>query len=665
MARPRLRVAIIPTLIASASKPKKRRIIVVGNGMVSHRFCHELAKRKANKTFDVTVFGEESSPAYDRVHLTDYFKNPSSHTLSLGSSDWYSKNGYTLHVSARIDSIDREKKQVLDSKGNLHSYDELILACGSYPFVPPIEGKESPGVFVYRTLQDADAIISHCKSKKSAIVLGGGLLGLEAANAMRELGLHATVVEFANGLMPRQLNQDASLVLEQQIRELGVNPLVGKGAQKIETTDSGLLVSFSDESSQHTDILIIATGVRPADELARKSELQVGARGGIIINDQLQTSDPSIYAIGECALHRGQIYGFVAPGYQMAEALVDQLCGGSKTFQGSDLSCRLKLMGIEVSAFGDYLGEGRTLVHRTPTSYRSLILKRDCFAGGTVVGDWDQTHQLQLSIREERFMTPSEQAAFERSGEIPAADALADWPANAIICNCTQTSKGTLSACISSGCKTAADLSAATGAGEVCGSCRPLLAQLCGETGDEAAYKPKGRKPLWIAGLAALATCIAFLALSAFPEPESVQTAYYQISRLWHESLYKQISGYTMAGLSLLALLLSARKRIRFLRFGNFGWWRAVHSSLGVLCLIALVAHTGLDFGNNLNLWLMTCFVGLNLVGAFAALSVAMEDRFSGPWSRRIRSFVTKTHILFFWPYPVLLGFHIYKAYAY
>lgn len=652
-------------LSKTISTPSVLRIVVVGNGMVSHRFCERLATYPNSPNYEVSVFGEEPQPAYDRVHLTEYFKAPSPETLTLGGRQWYSDRGYKLHSGTRVTSIDRAAKTISDSNGRFHPYDHLVLATGSFPFVPPIEGSTNPGVFVYRTIADADAIIEHCRGKTTAIVLGGGLLGLEAANALKELGLNTSVVEFANGLMPRQLNQDASRVLEQQIRDIGVNPILGKAANSIEPSGENLIVTFTDGSKLLTDILVIATGVRPADSLAQSANLELGARGGIIVSDHLRSSDESISAIGECALHRGQIYGFVAPGYQMAEVLADQLCGGNKIYEGSDLSCRLKLLGIEVSTFGDYLGEGRTLIHRSATSYRMIVLKRDCYAGGTVVGEWSQTHILQLAISEERFMTPSEQAAFEKDGNLPAGDALSDWPNNAIICNCTQTTKGTLSACISSGCTKLADLSDATGAGTVCGSCRPLLAQLCGETGDEAAYRPRGRKLLWIAAAFALLACIALLSVTPFPEPQSVRSGYYEFSKIWHDSLYKQISGYSMAGLSLLAILLSARKRIRFFRFANYGWWRGVHGTLGSLCLVFLVAHTGLDFGENLNLWLMTCFVGLNLVGAFAGLSIAMEDRFSGPWSRRIRSLVTKAHILFFWPYPVLLGFHIYKAYAY
>ena len=650
---------------ALTQETKRERLIIVGNGMVSHRFCLELSKQEESGRFDVQIFGDEPIPAYDRVHLTNYFNSSDSSELSLGTEDWYSQRGYELKTGTRIQSILADSKEVQDQDGNTYPYDKLILATGSKPFIPPIKGLDAPGVFAYRTLEDAQNILAYAKGRKTAIVLGGGLLGLEAANALRELDIKTSVVELANGLMPRQLDQNASRVLELQIRELGVDPVLGKGVSHVEPLKDGLLVHFKDESKQLADMLIVATGVRPVDDLAESADLKQGVRGGIVVDDTLRSSKPSIYAIGECALHKGQLYGFVAPGYQMAEILAKNLCGGSKTFEGADLSCRLKLMGIEVSAFGDYLEGGRILVHQTPSTYRKIVLRRDSFVGGIVVGTWDQTHVLQLAINEERFMTPSEQATFESKGTLPSDEGLVNWPNTAIICNCTQTTKGELSKCLSSGCKTIQQLAEATGASTVCGSCRPLLGQLCGENGEEAAFRPRGRSWLWATAAIGLILAVGFIFLKAFPEPESVQTAYFQFAQLWNDSTYKQISGYTMAGLSLIAILLSARKRVRFLRFGNFGWWRAIHSILGTLCLVALIAHTGLDFGENLNLWLMTCFVGLNLVGAVAGLSIAMEDRFSGPWSRRIRSLVTKAHILFFWPYPVLLGFHIYKAYAY
>ncbi|MDQ8203704.1 FAD-dependent oxidoreductase [Pelagicoccus sp. SDUM812003] len=639
------------------------RILVVGNGMVSQRFAERLAEKRL--PVQLTILGEEPHHAYDRVHLSAYFRHRDHKSLLLAKDSWYAKNGVQLLKGCRAVAIDRARKEVVTHTGERLPYDKLVLATGSTPFVPPIEGIDTEGVFTYRTIEDASKIIEYARGKKRGIALGGGLLGLEAANALRELGLATYVVEFANGLMPRQLNQDASMVLEKNVRELGVTPLLGKGARTVQRRNGGLSITFSDDTILETDLLVVAAGIRPRDDLAQASGLSLGARGGILVNDSLQTSDSDIYAIGECALHRGQIYGLVAPGYHMADILADRIEGFERCFEGADTSCRLKLLGVEVCAFGDNLGEGKTLVYRDAQCYRMLVLKRDCIAGATVVGDWGQIHQIQIAVKDQRFMSPSEQAKFEKTGLIDAGESALDWTANTMICNCVQISKGQISACVSNGCSSVSQLSKETGAGTVCGSCRPLLGQLVGATDEEAVFAPKGRRALLAASWIAASIVLALFLVGPLPIPTTVQDAYYQFCKLWTEELYKQISGYTMAGASLLALGLSARKRVTFARFGNFGWWRATHAILGSICLLALLAHTGLSFGNNLNLWLMSVFVSLNLVGALAGLTVAMEDRFTSPLARRIRSFVTRMHIVFFWPYPALLGFHIYKVYAY
>ena len=633
--------------------------------MVSRHFVGELAKRADERAFHITVLGEEPRPAYDRVHLTDYFRDRDPAALSLGDSSWYTERRATLITGRTVVSIDRADRSVVDDSGHRHPYDLLVLACGSIPFVPPIEGSNSPGVFVYRTIEDAQAIIKFAAGKRAATVLGGGLLGLEAANAVKGLGLDATIIEYANGLMPRQLNQNGSRILENEVRRLGVSLLLGKGVQRIDPKDGYLELSLNDGSSQRADLVIVAAGVRPRDELAKSADVATGARGGIIVDDSLRASDPNVFAIGECALHRGQVYGFVSPGYQMAETLADQLCGGSRVFEGADTSCRLKLMGVEVSVFGNYLGEGKTLAFQSPSEYRMLVLKQDKLIGGTVVGKWSQAHQLQLAIREQRFLSPSQQSHFELKGEIDADEGLDRWPSTAIVCNCAQVTKGALSLCIERGCRSVEALGKETRAGTICGSCRPLLAELAGVSGGEPVVPARGRALLLAAALVASLVLAALAAFSPLPPPDSVQNIYFDLAKAWSDPLAKQISGYTIAGLSLLALGLSARRRIPRLRWGNYGWWRAVHSSLGSACLLAMLAHTGLNFGENLNLWLMATFVGLNLAGAFVALSVAMEHRYSGSGARRIRSFATKLHFLFFWPYPVLLGLHIYAVYRY
>lgn len=634
--------------------------------MTALRFCQGLIEHALTKSHRIIVFGEEVEAAYDRVHLTDYILSESLSTIQLRPEKWYKDNGIQLVTGCRIASIDKERRSIVDSHKQRHSYDTLVLCTGSKAFVPPIDGVDTEGVFVYRSIDDARAIRAFCSGKSSAVTIGGGLLGLEAANALSELGLQTSIVEHSNGLMSRQLNQDGSATLARHVSEKNLTIHLRKELVGILQFADSMLLRFSDHSELKTDMVVIAAGVRPRDELAQDAGLNCGARGGVIVDDHLQTSDPHIYALGECAMHRGKVYGFVAPCYQMADTLAECLAGhDGTTYQGSDLSCRLKLLGIEVSAFGDYLEPGEQITYQADGIYRMITLKSDRIIGATLVGEWDQTHHLQLAVEENRFMSPIDQNAFRSSGRIEEIDPIQDWPASATICNCMQVTKGQLSSCMESGCKTIDSLSQSTGAGTVCGSCRPLLAQLTGEKGASALYQPKGRSLLLATALAALAACVAILLFYPLPAAKSVQDAYYTLSKTWQDTLYKQISGYSMAGLSVIALLLSARKRIRWINTGNFGWWRAIHSLLGVLCLMALLLHTGLDFGENLNAWLMTCFVGLNTAGAFAGLTLAMEQRLSGPFARRLRGIVIKAHIVFFWPYPALLGFHIYKTYAY
>ena len=633
--------------------------------MVSQKFCEKLVALGAHRRYRITVVGEESKVAYDRVHLTDYFTTGDFKTIRLATASWYEKNGIELVLNERISKIDGARKVASTANSLALPYDKLVLVTGSSPFVPPIPGAGNEGVFVYRTVDDVDRIREYAKQARHATILGGGLLGLEAANALKNQNLDTHVIELANGLMPRQLNEEGSFALERQLKKLGLTIHLGKGIQEIERRESGLLLRLSDGSSLATDTLILSAGIRPRDELAASANLTTGARGGIQVNDSLQTSDPDIYAIGECALHRGQIYGLVAPGYQMAEALASVLMGQDARYTGSELSCRLKLLGVEVSALGDYLGQGKTLIYRSPEAFRMLVLKRDRLEGATAVGDWNQASQLQMAIQDKLFLSPSDQQTFVSEGTLPVSDSPANWPANAIVCNCTQTTKGAITACIERGCRKVDELSQATGAGSVCGSCRPLIAQLAGAGAEEAVYTPKGRKLLWASAAIATAAATALFLAPPLPAPQTVQDFYYSITKLWTDGLYKQITGYSIAGLSFLALTLSARKRIRFARKGNFGWWRAAHAILGCACVLGLVAHTGFSLGENLNRWLMISFLALNALGGMAGVTLAMEDRLSGARGRWFRSLLTKSHIFFFWPYPVLLGFHIFKVYYY
>ena len=315
----------------------KRTVIVVGNGMVGFKFCEKLLAKSTQ--FNIIVFGEESRPAYDRVHLSEYFNGKTADDLSLSSIDWYRTKGIQLYLGDPIQEINRENKTVHSLHGIRLNYDYLVLATGSSAFVPDIPGVEKDGVFVYRTIEDLELIQSYAAKAKSAAVMGGGLLGLEAAKALLDLGIPEThIIEFAPRLMPRQIDSLGSALLQSKLKKLGLqihlNTATNQihGAEKIET------LQFSDGTSLHLDMLVISAGIRPRDELAKLCQLEVGTRGGIVVNDQLQTTDPNIFAIGECALFNGMIYGLVAPGYEMAEVVASYLCSVQKAFTVFDMS---------------------------------------------------------------------------------------------------------------------------------------------------------------------------------------------------------------------------------------------------------------------------------------------------------------------------------------
>lgn len=657
-------------------KVKKNRksdvapLIIVGNGMVSWRLCRQLVDLGVNVDRKILVFGEEPRPAYDRVNLTKYFDLDGPEDLLLAPADWYADNNIELQLGTRIVKLDPNAKIVIDDQGGEYAYGDCVLATGSHAFVPPIAGVELEKVFVYRTIEDIEAIKAAAQGARHGVVIGGGLLGLEAASVLQNLSIDTCIVQAAGGLMSRQLNQDAAGYLLREVARLGMSVRLKTMTQRIESKDDQLELHFDKGESMVTDMVIIAAGIAPNDGLASDTEISTAVRGGYIVDSRLQTQAPDVYAIGECASYKGRVYGLVAPGYEMADALARTLNGKKRVqYAGSDESCRLKLLGVEVSTFGDFMEEGDYCVYRGENGYRSLVLKRSRLIGATVVGDWEQTAQLERAVREGWKLKQKHLAEFERGGELSLlkdTGGIREWPDAALVCNCTSTNCGVLRAAIAEGCGTIHSLTEKTGAGGVCGSCQPQLAELLGDV--EAlkdVAKPRGNRLLWISAVIALLTLAAIFITPPLPTAQSVQDSYYKLTRIWQDSLTKQITGYTMAGLSLIAVLLSARKRLKWLNFGNYGFWRAVHSWLGMLTIFTIFFHTGLNFGENLNLWLLICFLGLNLAGGLAAIAVATEKRFSGTLGARLRAFATKAHIVFFLPYPVLLGFHIAKVYLY
>ena len=458
-------------------------VVVVGGGMVGHRMCARLRELDKAKRFRIVLIGEEPRAPYDRVQLTHYYDTRNADDLKLAEEGFYAAQDIELRINLRVTSIERARKTVTLADGSTLAYDKLVLATGSTAFIPRLPGIEKAGVFAYRTIDDLAAIEQYGKGVKSAAVLGGGLLGLEAARAMQALGLETHVVEIAPRLMPRQLDEPGGKLLLRSIEAMGVAAHLGRATKAVlgEAACSGL--SFDDDSTLDVDMVVVSAGIRPRDDLARSGEIAVGERGGIVVDDSLLTSDPNIFAIGECALHRGVIYGLVAPGYDMAEVVAKKLTGATGAFAGADQSAKLKLMGVDVAMFGDpFTTHGPTkevVLHDLVKGiYKRLVVSDDAkrLLGGILVGDAAEYGVLSALARgqSELPVSPDELILGKRGG----GGVQLELDDSAQVCSCNNVSKGQLCEQVQAGACTAGELKTLTKAGAGCGGCVPLVTDI-------------------------------------------------------------------------------------------------------------------------------------------------------------------------------------------
>jgi nitrite reductase (NADH) large subunit len=479
---------------------RQRKVAVIGHGMVGHRFVEALRARDSEGAWRVVVFGEESDAAYDRVGLSSYVGAWDRSLLALTGNDYRGDHLVELRLGNAVIAIDRDAKCITVADGSELDYDALVLATGSYPFVPPVPGKDSTGCHVYRTLDDLDAIRTDaeaalaCDPEAVGIVVGGGLLGLEAANALRLLGIRPHVVEFAPRLMPLQVDQAGGEHLLRSVRELGIGVTVGAGTSAIEQIGEGanrLRVTLSNDEVIDAALLVFSAGVRPRDELAKAAGLEVAERGGVMCDLSCATSDSDIYVIGEVAAVEGRCYGLVGPGYTTAEVVADRLLGGDAEFPGADLSTKLKLLGVDVASFGDALAStpgALEVVVSDPIggTYAKLVLSDDAqtLLGGVLVGDASSYGVLRPLVGSQLPGDPVALIAPAGSADGPAIGVGA-LPDEAQICSCNNVTKAALSSAIADGACTVADLKGCTAAGTSCGSCVPLLSQLLAAEGVE------------------------------------------------------------------------------------------------------------------------------------------------------------------------------------
>ena len=471
---------------ATATPIKSETLVVIGNGMVGHHCVEQLIEHGALAHYHVHVFGEERQRAYDRVHLSEYFGGRDAESLALGEADLYARHGVQLHLGVQVLDIDRERKEVVTSAGR-QAYDRLVLATGSYPFVPPIPGAEGRSRLVYRTLDDLDAIREAATNARRGVVVGGGLLGLEAANALKSLGLEAHVVEFAPQLMPVQLDASGGEALRARIEALGVGVHLSRATQEIVIGEEyAYRMNFNGGEFLETDLIVFSAGIRPQDAIGRSAGLDVAPRGGLVVDNHCRTSDPDIFAIGECASWNGSIFGLVAPGYSMARNVAAQLAGQHyEPFTGADMSTKLKLLGVDVGSIGDAHAatpgaKSYRFIDEASASYRRLVVSADGkhVLGAVLIGD-NSYYDTLLQYAQNGIALPKDPSSLilPLSDGAPTlgADALPD---TATICSCHNVTKGAVCCAVDAGCVDLGELKGKTKAATGCGGCSALLKQV-------------------------------------------------------------------------------------------------------------------------------------------------------------------------------------------
>lgn len=463
----------------------KKKVLLVGLGMVGFRFCQRLLEKMPPASVELTVIGEEEHPAYDRVQLSSYFQREGPDALYLAPLAWYREQGIELRLGQRAIGIEREKRQLILADGARLAYDVLVLATGSAPFVPPLAGVHLRGVFVYRTLKDLEEIARYAAEAKTAAVMGGGLLGLEAAKILHDKGLETHVLEAAPRLMPRQLDELGAGFLKEKVERLGLKVHCGQLASEIEG-EAGRIAGICFRSGERLrcDMLVISAGIKARDELAREAGLALGPRGGIAVDASLLTSDPHIAAIGECVSFDGQLFGLVAPGYRMAEVLAERLAGHTRSFQAYETSVKLKLLGVDVISIGDPFASGEgieelRLVHEDEKIYKKLIFAKaeKKVLGGILVGDsstYGKLYQAYTDGQKIDFDPVNLLVPGAPTSRVEGAEAAPD----SLVCSCECVQRSTIAAACRGASVSLKDLKAQTRAGTGCGSCVPVIEEI-------------------------------------------------------------------------------------------------------------------------------------------------------------------------------------------
>ncbi|GAB2545546.1 nitrite reductase large subunit NirB [Brachybacterium huguangmaarense] len=471
------------------------RIVVVGGGMTGHRLAARLRAQDPDGTWHLTVIGEEPQQPYDRVHLSNWFTRHDGSMLAMDPTVWDDPR-ITLVTGDEATSIERDAQTVTTASGTVHPYDRLVLATGSWAWAPRAEGKDLPGSFSYRTVEDVERLAEWVSVRSGAlgrplrgVVVGGGVLGLEAAAALKGMDVDTTVVEFADRLMSVQLDQGGGEMLRLLMQDQGIHVRTGVGASRFSPAGDGAMgmAHLSDDTELAVDVVVFSTGIRPRDRLAREAGLAIGERGGVVVGDSCRTSDPAIWAIGECASFEGVCAGLIAPGNDMADVVVDRFLGGERTHVRADAGTKLKgVPDTEAAAFGDVNAISPdalevSFVDPVHRMYRKLVMSDDAktLLGGVFVGDIALYSTLRPLLGRELGADPSAVIAPDGGGDAMAG---AELPDDATVCSCNNIDAGTIRHAVTEqGCHTVGAIKECTSAGTVCGSCVPTITKMLGQ----------------------------------------------------------------------------------------------------------------------------------------------------------------------------------------
>ena len=639
-------------------------IVIVGAGRAGFHMAKSL-----DAVGRVVIFDAEPWAPYDRVMLSSLLsREVAEHDIFFDLS-CFTENRNLKFVRRRVVRIEPRVKFIQSDDRRRIFYEKLVLCLGSSPKRPPIPGMDLNGVYTFRDLGDSRRLIEHAGRAHDAVIIGGGYLGLETASGLRRRGLQCAVVETQNQLMPGQLDVKAASQLKAMFEEFGIAAYTGRQVRCLQgNADQDVAaVRLDGGNTLKAEMVVVCAGVTPNKGLAQKAGLEVGR--GILVDDGMRTSDPFIYAVGECAEHRGRVYGLVGPVIEQAETALEALRGGAPAYTGSVTASSLKIAGIELFVAGDLQcqsdGRARIVAYtdRRNRAYRALAIRDERIVGGVVIGPWNQTYRLRRAVETGEVIEKRQARRFSRIGELwaDASGTVADWPSEALICNCRLVTKGAIDVVIASGVRTRDAISRSTGAAQHCGSCQPLIDELL-------SWRP-ARSPLLgalgLISLIVLTGLTSFLAAPPWPVSPVIANSF-QIENLWTDGILKQVTGFGLVGSVLIAALLFLRKHATCGLPGSYRSWRLVHAGLGGVMIGLLFAHTGFSLGSHLNGWLMASFLATLAAGTLAGLATGLEAhllsrRPGGNFSpRRAAAWL---HIAIAWPLPLLLFVHILTVY--